>query len=132
MSAEIQIFSAPLLLLLHLHLLNYPFDSQNPLDEHTFDSNVYSASSRSKSMEDISFFLVSKIEGQRGIAKKILPTYPCLQHSDAISFRTSLSKYIETIRHAAIQDAHGSSWWKDVVVRRSILDECAGERHVTP
>jgi hypothetical protein len=82
---------------------------------------------------------------------QILPTYPCLAPADTTAFRTSLAKYLETLRHSAIYPKHGSVnasssirnkgkdkettseaieawWWKDVVVRKSLLEECAGER----
>lgn len=78
--------------------------------------------------------------------------YPCLAPADTTAFRTSLSKYLENLRHSAIYPKPGSVntsstrdkgkdketsntseaieawWWKDVVVRKSILEECAGER----
>ncbi|PCH44503.1 hypothetical protein WOLCODRAFT_76672 [Wolfiporia cocos MD-104 SS10] len=98
-------------------------------------------------MEDISFFLVAKLERGRERAKSILPTYPCLQPSDTTSFRISLAKYLEALRHSGMHPtpsehrgpggareqlrhtAHGVAWWwKDVVVRRSLLEECSGER----
>ncbi|KAH9936001.1 uncharacterized protein BXZ73DRAFT_100475 [Epithele typhae] len=103
---------------------------------------------RAKAMEDIVFFLVGKIEGAREHAKAILPTYPCAQPSDSAAFRIALAKYLDALRsvvtHAGSthgggdvkgkRPAHGAQdgalawWWKDVVVRKSILDECSGER----
>lgn len=77
--------------------------------------------------------------------------YPCLQPSDTTTFRISLAKYLETLRHDSIQSARlcnpGSRsdstvkeqfkttgaaawWWKDVVVRKSLLEECTGDRSV--
>ncbi|EPT03072.1 hypothetical protein FOMPIDRAFT_97971 [Fomitopsis schrenkii] len=105
-------------------------------------------------MEDIAYFLVGKLEGSRGRAKSILPTYPCIQPSDTTAFRVSLSKYLETLRHSSIYPSHGEDkqriqdptrgpatknsdvpqpqaaawWWQDVVVRKSLLEECSGER----
>lgn len=75
--------------------------------------------------------------------------YPCGAPADTTAFRTSLSKYLETLRHIAVYpktasintssrdkskatetatDALDAWWWKDVVVRKSLLEECAGER----
>ncbi|KAI0369772.1 hypothetical protein BV20DRAFT_945532 [Pilatotrama ljubarskyi] len=103
-------------------------------------------------MEDISYFLVGKIERSRERAKsvnQILPTYPCLQPSDTTAFRIALARYIEAIRNSIVHTSHVSEksselrgkqpaspapdetpawWWKDIVVRKSILDECCGER----
>lgn len=76
-----------------------------------------------------------------------------------MAFRTSLAKYIETLRHTALYPkqlpasssapsqaqarakpkpgdnapeddaAHVQAWWwKDVVVRKSLLEECGGEK----
>ncbi|KIM38389.1 hypothetical protein M413DRAFT_447859 [Hebeloma cylindrosporum] len=99
---------------------------------------------RVKTMEDVAYFLVRKIEG-KGI-KAILSTYPCAQPSESLAFRTSLTKYLESIRHQSIypsSSARSSTnlkpstndssdgmalWWKDVVVRRSLLEECSGEK----
>lgn len=79
---------------------------------------------------------------------QILSTYPCVQPSESLAFRTSLSKYLETLRHQSIHSASArfgtktgpngnlaavaefseASWWKDVVVRKSLLEECSGEK----
>ncbi|KAH9947011.1 hypothetical protein B0H21DRAFT_740581 [Amylocystis lapponica] len=106
---------------------------------------------RAKAMEDICYFLVSKVQGGREHAKAILPTYPCLQPSDTTAFRMSLAKHLETLRHGIVYPGHADMkpnttskknqakvtsvtstanawWWKDVMVRRSILEECCGER----
>ncbi|KAI9062678.1 hypothetical protein FKP32DRAFT_1573437 [Trametes sanguinea] len=100
-------------------------------------------------MEDICYFLVGKIERSKDRARSILPSYPCLQPSDAAAFRIALAKYMEGIRNSITHTTHaveklpGSAsrglvaqpehepqawWWRDVVVRKSVLDECAGER----
>ncbi|EIW58312.1 uncharacterized protein TRAVEDRAFT_124273 [Trametes versicolor FP-101664 SS1] len=103
-------------------------------------------------MEDISYFLVGKVERSKERAKsanQILPTYPCLQPSDTTAFRIALAKYVETIRNSIVHTTHAGEkpaeqkakqpaspardeipawWWRDVVVRKSILDECCGER----
>lgn len=80
---------------------------------------------------------------------QILPTYPCVQPSDTVAFRTSLAKYLESLRHQSIYPSSKASvgaggkvvgksvlennnhlawWWKDVMVRRSLLEECSGEK----
>ncbi|TBU37828.1 hypothetical protein BD309DRAFT_875654 [Dichomitus squalens] len=98
-------------------------------------------------MEDITYFLVGKLEGGRERAKSILPTYPCLQPADTTAYRIALAKYLEGLRSAVahasrahMNDPTGKQpatpagdevsawWWKDVVVRKSILDECSGDR----
>ncbi|KAI3619220.1 hypothetical protein WG66_013019 [Moniliophthora roreri] len=97
----------PLLLLVHLQILQY-----------------------TKSMEDICYFLVECAEGKNG-ARKILGTYPCLKPSDSTIFRTSLAKYLEALRHDSLRTSAPQQipyWWKDVMVRRSLLEECAGEK----
>ncbi|KAF7964598.1 hypothetical protein HWV62_5089, partial [Athelia sp. TMB] len=104
---------------------------------------------RTKSMEDVTFFLVGRIEG-RGQAKSILPTHPCASPGETTAFRTSLTKYLEGLRHDTLypksaplarintkgkapevgveDDFVQAWWWKDVLVRKSLLEECAGER----
>ncbi|TFK90846.1 hypothetical protein K466DRAFT_484041 [Polyporus arcularius HHB13444] len=94
-------------------------------------------------MEDITHFLVGKIEGGKERVKSILSTYPCLQPSDTTAYRIALSKYLEAMRNAIVHTTHAGDtkgkkptpsdeasawWWKDVVVRKSILDECSGDR----
>ncbi|KAF7797254.1 hypothetical protein EIP86_008447 [Pleurotus ostreatoroseus] len=89
-------------------------------------------------MEDVSFFLVGKIEGTIPRAKKVLPTYPCTQPSDTLAFRNALTKYMETLKHAALHPGTANNdssspttsawWWKDVIIRKSLLEECHGER----
>ncbi|CDO68363.1 hypothetical protein BN946_scf184815.g10 [Trametes cinnabarina] len=143
-----------LLILLHLHLLNYPV---RPEDAAGYNEHLFSPSrgmrERSNAMEDICYFLVGKIERDRDRARSILPSYPCLQPSDTTAFRIALAKYMEAIRNSVTHTTHAVDrasdpssshkrpiprrgganassawWWKDVVVRKSILDECAGER----
>ena len=81
--------------------------------------------------------------------------YPCLQPSETVAFRTSLSKYLETLRHQSLYPslktplgASGGKakakesiteaeslatawWWRDVVVRKSLLEECSGEKYAS-
>ncbi len=66
-----------------------------------------------------------------------------MQPSDTTAYRIALSKYLETMRNAIVHTTHAGDpkgkkstpsdeasawWWKDVVVRKSILDECSGDR----
>ncbi|KIM88355.1 hypothetical protein PILCRDRAFT_814255 [Piloderma croceum F 1598] len=137
-----------LLLLVHLHLLEYPSVNNPEYDQNLFDPNVRGLRDRVNSMENMSYFLVGKIEDRKASTNKILSTYPCLTPPDSIAFRTSLAKYLETLRHNSSYLKIGSSsmiasrnrrkgidpefvqawWWKDIVVRKTLLEECAGER----
>ncbi|KAL6306225.1 hypothetical protein BKA93DRAFT_824384 [Sparassis latifolia] len=134
-----------LLVLVHLHLLDYPLKQAAQYDERLFNSKTNGIRERTKAMEDICYFLLGRIEG-RDRAKAILPMYPCLQPLDTTAFRVSLTKYLESLRHGIVHTNHKVSnsdnkgkmrdstdtasawWWKDVVVRKSLLEECAGER----
>ncbi|TFK51950.1 hypothetical protein OE88DRAFT_1679525 [Heliocybe sulcata] len=140
----------PLLLLLHLHLLSYPYANNAEYDENIFNPQTRGIRERAKTMEDICYFLVGKIEGNA--RSKIFPVYPCLKPTDATAFRASLTKYLETIRHKAIStNSDGSNarssakdtkhkpadgdhetklawWWRDIMVRKSLLEECSGDK----
>ena len=52
----------PLLLLIHIHLLGYPHADEPEYDEHVFDVKMRGLRDRTKTMEDLSYFLVGKIE----------------------------------------------------------------------
>ncbi|KDQ19071.1 hypothetical protein BOTBODRAFT_52254 [Botryobasidium botryosum FD-172 SS1] len=119
-------------LLIHLHLLAFPKANDPEYDDFLFDSQSRGIGKRTKSMEDIVYFLTSVIEGENA-TKQLYPSYPCIQPVDTISFRNSASKYIESLRHQAIHPTstkgkEGAWWWKDIVVRKSLLEECTGER----
>lgn len=72
----------------------------------------------------------------------MFPSYPCLMPTDTITFRNSIAKYLESLRHRSLHSQSTVSarakakdddndlawWWKDVVVRKSLLEECSGER----
>ncbi|KAF9072362.1 hypothetical protein BDP27DRAFT_428596 [Rhodocollybia butyracea] len=114
-----------LLLLIHLQTLQHPNINDDLFDMHIFDAQKRSLRPRIKMMEDISYWLVEKLEGKN--AKKILATYPCIKPSETIAFRTSFAKYLENTRQSSIREnSASSSWWKDVQVRKSLLEECAG------
>lgn len=140
-----------LLLLVHLHILEYPRSNRAEYDCDMFNTHKRGLRERSTIMEDITYFLIGKLEG-RGVksvhilfgwglatvantaALQILATYPCHQPGESLAFRTSLAKYIEGLRHQCIF-AKGDAaepaawWWRDVVVRKSLLEECAGEKY---
>lgn len=139
MSTKILSLPTSLLLLVHLHLLEYPNAKSSEFDENLFNPRTRGLRERAKTMEDIAYFLVGKIEGKA--LKSILPSYPCSQPSESLSFRTILTKYLEAIRHQSIYPSSGKSilktslkslgsalWWKDVVVRKSLIEECSGEK----
>ncbi|KAF5356346.1 hypothetical protein D9756_004409 [Leucocoprinus leucothites] len=145
MSSACTTLPLPLLLLIHLHILEYPRVNEPQYDKNLFDRRSKGLKDRVRMMEDICYFLVSLLESG---ARNILPTHPCSRPSDSLAFRTSLSKFLETLRHHALflsskkmttnpsttpktpekVDQRTSWWWKDVVVRKSLLEECAGER----
>ncbi|KAJ7483478.1 hypothetical protein FB451DRAFT_1555437 [Mycena latifolia] len=145
MSANVFSLPVPLILLVHLHILQYPHTNKPEYDHSIFDPRVRGLRDRTKTMEDVCYFLVARIEGTKELVRKVLPTYPCPQPADTTAFRTSLAKFLENLRHQSIftndsgkQSRPGGKamspvvgaawWWKDVVVRKSLLEECAGER----
>ncbi|KAH9026389.1 hypothetical protein EDB85DRAFT_1979767 [Lactarius pseudohatsudake] len=137
----------PLLLLIHIHLLGYPRADEPEYDEHVFNVKLRGLRDRIKTMEDLCHFLVGRIESKPRL-RSLFPTYPCSQPSDSVAFRAVLAKYLESLRNQAIRpetlpksqstSSKGKSpapgvtpdpwWWKDVVVRRSLLEECTGNR----
>ena len=54
-----------LILLIHLHLLNFPLKTSSGYDENLFNPQKHGIGERSKTLEDVSFFLVSKLEGNK-------------------------------------------------------------------
>ncbi|PPR05322.1 hypothetical protein CVT24_008041 [Panaeolus cyanescens] len=133
-----------LILLVHLHLLSYPHASKPEYDENLF-SSARGLRERTKTMEDVSYFLVGRLEKLKDGPKSLFPMYPCCRPSDTVAFRTTLAKYLEQLRHSAIyptalgkstkqkdrqlpSSSVSAKWWKDVVVRKSLLEECVGER----
>lgn len=53
----------PILLLVHLHILDYPY-ANNPEYDHDLFSTTRGLRDRTKSMEDICYFLVGRLEGK--------------------------------------------------------------------
>lgn len=52
----------PLHLLIHVHLLGYPHADDPEYDEHVFNVKTRGLRDRTKTMEDLCYFLVGKIE----------------------------------------------------------------------
>ncbi|KAF8799975.1 hypothetical protein BYT27DRAFT_7118735 [Phlegmacium glaucopus] len=124
----------PLILLIHLHILEYPHANNPEYDHNIFNPRIRGLRERVKLMEDISHFLVGRIEGGKIGARTVLPTYPCIQPSETVAFRTSLAKYLDYLRHPTSGTKSSNTqvqgkgsdmawWWKDVIVRRSLLEE---------
>ncbi|KAE9404344.1 hypothetical protein BT96DRAFT_813623, partial [Gymnopus androsaceus JB14] len=53
--------------------------------------------------------------------------YPCLKPAETTAFRTTFSKYLEALRQHAIKEGT-SVWWRDVQARKSLLEECSGDK----
>ena len=60
-------------LLVHLHILEYPHADRPEYDHALFDASVRGLRERTMSMEQIAHFLVGKIEGSPGRAKMVRP-----------------------------------------------------------
>ena len=157
----------PLLLLVHIHLLGYPHADEPEYDENIFNVKTRGLRDRTKTMEDLCYFLVGKIERKPRLKSvsslplsndphspyhtepfQLFPTYPCSQPSDSVAFRAVLAKYVEGLRNHVVRPETISKfqstsskakspvpattpdpwWWKDVVVRKSLLEECTGNR----
>ncbi len=70
-----------LLIILHLHLLNYPLQDATGYDERLFDPSR-GMRDRSKAMEDITHFLVGKIEGSKERVKSVgVLALLCVEHT---------------------------------------------------
>ncbi|KAJ7582658.1 hypothetical protein C8J56DRAFT_226206 [Mycena floridula] len=106
----------PLILLIHLQILEYP-----KLDDAHYDLDMFNRDlrDRTKVMEDVCYFLIRKLEGNR----TKLPRYPCLAPNEKLVFRVAVTKYLESLRRKNL-----NSWWRDVVVRKSLLDDCLGTK----
>ena len=61
----------PLILLIHLHILEYPNANNPEYDLNIFNSRVRGLRERVKLMEDISYFLVGRVEGGKSGAKTV-------------------------------------------------------------
>jgi hypothetical protein len=54
----------PLLLLVHLHILEYTYANKAEYDHNMFNPRTRGLRERAKTMEDVAYFLVGKIEGK--------------------------------------------------------------------
>jgi hypothetical protein len=54
----------PLLLLVHLHILEYTHANNAEYDHNVFNPRTRGLRERTKTMEDVAYFLVKKIEGK--------------------------------------------------------------------
>jgi hypothetical protein len=63
----------PLLLLIHIHLLGYPRADEPEYDEHVFNVKLRGLRDRIKTMEDLCYFLVGKIEPKPRLKSVSLP-----------------------------------------------------------
>ncbi|KAJ3996191.1 hypothetical protein F5050DRAFT_159626 [Lentinula boryana] len=115
----------PLLLLIHLQILQYPHVNNEDFDIHIFDAHRRGLRARTTMMENLGYWLVVKIEGHKKV-KKILPTYPCIKPSETTAFRTSFAKYLEGLRQSSIKEnTTAAVWWREVQARKSYLEECS-------
>lgn len=60
-----------LLVLVHLHLLGFEATNGSTYDENLFDTSLHGGGERVKAMEEITQFLIVKIEGTASRAKKV-------------------------------------------------------------
>ena len=61
----------PLILLIHLHILEYPHGNNPELDLNIFNPRFRGLRERTKLMEDISYFLVGLVEGGKKGVKTV-------------------------------------------------------------
>ncbi|KAF9499498.1 hypothetical protein BDN71DRAFT_1502841 [Pleurotus eryngii] len=126
------------LLLVHLCILDYPHANKPEYDQDLFNATTRGLRERVKTMEDVTYFLVNSIVGKKE-ARLMLPSYPCMQPADSTAFRVSLTKYLETLRNnhrdsksdtsaPLARESVSVAMWKDTLVRKSLLEECTGER----
>ncbi|PVG04890.1 hypothetical protein CPB86DRAFT_721454 [Serendipita vermifera] len=90
-----------ILLLLHLHLLQYPLDPEQ-CDPDMFKASSYGIGDRIKSMERIVYFLIGTAHGEAYV-KKLLPMFPSKQPSETLAFRNAVTKYLETLRSTGLK-----------------------------
>ena len=63
-TSEPVVLPLPLLLLVHLYILQYPRANDVEYDHNIFNPRVRGLRDRTRTMEDIAFFLVGRIEGK--------------------------------------------------------------------
>ena len=72
----------PLLLLIHVHLLGYPHADDPEYDEHVFNVKTRGLRDRTKTMEDLCYFLVGKIENKPRLKSASFPPYQTFHELD--------------------------------------------------
>lgn len=65
-----------LILLIHLHILNYPRANEPQYDNHLFDGRLKGLKDRVKMMEDICYFLTSQLETSARNVRILANPYP--------------------------------------------------------
>lgn len=112
----------PLLQLVHLHLLEYPLANDPEYDQNLFNPNVRGLRDRIKSMEDVCYFLVAKVEGRKESARTVSPNP---QHFNIVLRGLTQLRYYQRIHVWRLQTPplsvhHSLSTWKMYDMQRSI------------
>lgn len=63
MTALVLSLPVPLILLVHLHILEYPLANKPEYDHNIFNAQVRGLRDRIKTLEDVCYFLVGRLEG---------------------------------------------------------------------
>ncbi|KAJ3728194.1 hypothetical protein DFJ43DRAFT_509528, partial [Lentinula guzmanii] len=96
----------PLLLLIHLQILQYPHVNNEDFDIHIFDAHRRGLRARTTMMENLGYWLVVKIEGNKKVKK--------------------IEKYLDGLRQSSIKENSAAAvWWKEDQARKSYLEECS-------
>jgi hypothetical protein len=89
----------PLVLLVHIHLLGYPHADEPEYDQHVFDAKTRGLRDRTKTMEELSYFLVGKIEHKPRLKSVSLTPYQTVHEPTEnrfSSFRPTLARSHQT------------------------------------
>ncbi len=82
MDSSVLQFPLPLLLLIHLHILEYPHVNDPEYDINVFNPRTRGLRDRARSMQDIFYFLVGKIERTKARVQKVPGNYNITLVSD--------------------------------------------------
>jgi hypothetical protein len=63
MPSSVLSLPTPVILLVHLHILEYPHANKPEYDHNVFEPRVHGLRERTKLLEDVSYFLVGRLEG---------------------------------------------------------------------
>ena len=69
MAATVFSLPVPLILLVHLHILEHPHANKPEYDHNIFDPRVRGLRERTKLLEDICSFLVGRLEGNTKLVR---------------------------------------------------------------